>query len=68
MHKWGNFGLYWCGWKTVGSAPARRVYYDAVFEIKKEIPVDMLLGRTVLDARSLAQGSPARNSRNTIPF
>ena len=21
MHKWGNFGLYWCGWKTVGSVP-----------------------------------------------
>jgi len=47
-HKWGNFGLCWCGWQTVGSAPdenrlqygneqARRVYYGAVFEAKKEI-------------------------------
>jgi len=20
-HKWGNFGLWWRGWQTVGSAP-----------------------------------------------
>jgi|BarGraIncu00222A_1022003.scaffolds.fasta_scaffold59179_2 hypothetical protein len=50
--KWGNFGLYWCGWQIVGSAPdgrsfsrvsrrARRVYYGAVFEIKTEIPADV---------------------------
>jgi hypothetical protein len=24
MHKWGNFGLYWRGWKTVGSAPIKK--------------------------------------------
>src|ERR1035441_1616030 len=46
-HKWGNLGLCWCGWQTVGSVPdenrftlprTRRVYYGAVFEAKKEIP------------------------------
>jgi len=46
-HKWGNFGLCWCGWQTVGSAPeenrftvfeqARRVYYGALFKAKMEI-------------------------------
>ena len=55
-HKWGNFGLWWCGWQTVGSAPdenrftvfeqARRVYYGAVFKAKKEIPVNIMLTRT----------------------
>jgi hypothetical protein len=47
--KWSNFGLCWCGWQTVGSAPddksftcrdqARRVYYAAILKAKKEIPV-----------------------------
>jgi hypothetical protein len=48
-HKWRNVEVCWCGWQTVGSAPdeksvsqrreqARRVYYGAVFEAKKEIP------------------------------
>src|ERR1019366_5680037 len=27
MHKWGNFGLYWCGWKTVGSAPTKKSFH-----------------------------------------
>ena len=46
-HKWGNFGLCWCGWQTVGGAPeenrftvfeqARRVYYGALFKTKMEI-------------------------------
>ena len=26
-HKWGNFGLYWCGWKTVGSAPIEKSFH-----------------------------------------
>src|ERR1019366_9670975 len=48
-HKLGNLGLCWCGWQAVGSAPdenrftvlrTRRVYYGAVFEAKKEIPVE----------------------------
>jgi hypothetical protein len=48
-HKWGNVGVCWCAWQTDGSAPdeksvsqrrelARRVYYGAVVEVKKEIP------------------------------
>src|ERR1035441_8091986 len=46
-HKWGNLGLCWCGWQTVGSVPdenrftlprTRRVYYGSVLEAKKEIP------------------------------
>ncbi len=27
-HKWGNFGLYWCGWKTVGSSSIERSFHD----------------------------------------
>ena len=55
-HKWGRFALCWCGWQTVGSASdeksfsrcperSRRVYYGAVFEVKKEIPMKMLRER-----------------------
>jgi len=48
-HKWANFGLCWCGWQTVGSAPDDKSFYAVAnrrdgcimvpfFEIKKEIP------------------------------
>ena len=26
-HKWGNFGLYWCGSKIVGSAPIEKPFH-----------------------------------------
>ena len=26
-HKWGNFGLCWCGWQTVGSAPIEESFH-----------------------------------------
>jgi hypothetical protein len=27
MHKWDNFGLNWCGWQTVGSAPDEKSFH-----------------------------------------
>ena len=27
-HKWGNFGLCWCGWQTVGSAPDEKSFHS----------------------------------------
>ena len=59
-HKCGNFGLCWCGWKTVECVPieefgsrcrerARRVYYGVTFGAERRFwpPLDVASEKTV---------------------
>ena len=41
-HKWGNFGLYWCGWKTVGSAPIEKSFHSVANQ-RDECTIVLLL-------------------------